>query len=128
MEPSGRSPFPPFDEPLIVAKEKHLVLEDRTADRTTELILELARESGAPRPLSERILREVRSALTIIKRRAMELVRAGFRLRGHHRRNSLTELGVVVLRRNLGSDSESKFGFTTMMPRIGSWLSVPSNS
>ena len=85
---------------LIIAEEEDLVLDDRTADRSAKLVLQ-SRGNWTRAGLREWIARQIRRALAVIKRRAMELVRTRLRRDRIHRGDRLAKLGIVVLRRNL---------------------------
>ena len=87
--------------PLIVRKKEKLVPLDRTANRPSKDIGKSVRNIGTdrvvPRILREWITRLLRVAVPVIVNRAMELVRARFRLHHGHARDGSAELGIVVL-------------------------------
>ena len=58
----------------------------------------------------------------------MKVIAARLGLCRHHARYGLAEFCVVILQCDFGFRDRVQIGFTTIIPRIGSWLSVPSNS
>jgi len=58
----------------------------------------------------------------------VNLVAARFGLCSNHAGDGFYRIRRLILQRNLASVTASRLGFTTIIPRIGSWLSVPSSS
>src|SRR5579864_55377 len=91
---------------LIIDEEECLVLHDRSPEGTAELVV----LRGGDKTACDRVWRRLRErisglsgiGLPILEQVAMEAVRAGLGLSRNYRSHGLTELGVIVLRRNLG--------------------------
>ena len=90
---------------LIVAEEEHLVLPDRSAQRSTKLIPRRVRNELAGQRIGQRLRKRVALLQTIVEveleRAAVQSVRARLRLYGNDAGSRLSELRVVILRRDL---------------------------
>ena len=90
---------------LVVAEEEPLVLDDRAADRSAELVrCRFRQELAGDRiglELRERVPRLEPVALVELEHAAAKLVRARLGLHRDDAGDRLAELGVVVLRRDL---------------------------
>src|SRR5207247_8644009 len=90
---------------LIVAEEEHLVLPDRSAQRSTRLMPRRVRNELAGQRIGQRLRKRVALLQTTVEveleRAAVQSVRARLRLYGTDAGGRLSELRVLILRREL---------------------------
>ena len=112
---------------LVVTKEEQLVLDDRATDRAA-ILLPTGRRKRLAGQLCEGIARLLSVIVPIVKAATMKFVAARLNLNRDGTGDGFANFRVEVLISNLGFLNGVEVWIDDDDPKMGSWLSVPSNS